>query len=64
VEDDNLDANAAGLPPEPVLYVQGTPLTSPANSCIEPSSWVSISGKKPTTNGATELVGFRQVRYR
>lgn len=32
VEDDNLDADAAGLPPEPAVYVQGHRVRGPANS--------------------------------
>jgi predicted DsbA family dithiol-disulfide isomerase len=32
VEDDNLDADAAGLPATPTLYVQGLRLKGPANS--------------------------------
>lgn len=32
VEDDNLDANAAGLPSTPTLYVQGARFGGPANS--------------------------------
>lgn len=32
VEDDNLDAQAAGLPASPTIYVQGNRVMGPANS--------------------------------